>query len=63
MKNFRFTQQEIMKYKLEGIIPDQEKVSKELKIISERLEIQMITSATAQQPGGPPCECTVSELC
>lgn len=52
-----------MEYKLEGIIPDQEKVSKELKIISERLEIQMITSTTAQQPGGPPCGCTVAELC
>jgi hypothetical protein len=63
MKNFRFTQQEIMEYKLQEIIPSQEKVSEELKIISEKLNIQMITSTTAQQPGGPPCGCTVAELC
>lgn len=52
-----------MEYKLQEIIPSQEKVSEELKIISEKLNIQMITSTTAQQPGGPPCGCTVAELC
>lgn len=63
MNNLIFTQEEVNEYKLQEVIPSREKVLEELKKVSDKLDIQMITSAINQQPGGPPCQCLVAELC
>lgn len=62
-KAYNFTQEEISEFNLTNIIPDDIQLKKELLEIEKKLDIQLTTNVTAQQPGGPPCQCIVSELC
>jgi hypothetical protein len=63
MNQYAFTAEEIESHQLQDVIPTPDALAVSLQQAKENLDTIMATLATQQQPGGPPCQCLVQELC